>query len=155
MIQIIQAETDSQIEQARNLFLEYERWLGLDLCFQGFEEELRGLPGKYAKPDGRLLIAYSDEALSGCIALRKIEEGVCEMKRFFVNQNFRGSGLGNKLLLTLIDEARIIGYDKIRLDTYEPKMSKAVKLYRSHGFYEIPAYYDSPHEEDLYLELKL
>jgi GNAT superfamily N-acetyltransferase len=149
---IIQAETPEQIEQARALFREYEAWLNLDLCFQGFEAELAGLPGKYAKPDGRLFLAYADENLAGCIALRKIEDGICEMKRLFVRDGFRGARIGIALIETLIEEAKTIGYAKMRLDTYPPKMGKAVKLYESHGFYEIPPYYHNPYGESLFME---
>jgi len=152
---IIQAETPEQIEQARALFREYEAWLNLDLCFQGFEAELAGLPGKYVKPDGRLFLAYADKNLAGCIALRKIEDGICEMKRLFVRNAFRGQKIGNALIEKLIEQAQKIGYTKMRLDTYPPKMAKAVKLYESHGFYEIPSYYHNPYGESLFMELEL
>lgn len=152
MFQIIQAEIESQIEEARKLFREYEAWLGLDLCFQGFEEELKSLPGKYAPPDGRLYLAYVDGDLAGGIALRKIDEGVCEMKRLFLRENARGKGLGNDLIVKLIDDARVMGYERMRLDTYPAKMGKAVSIYESHGFSEIPPYYDNPDSGVLFLE---
>ncbi len=155
MYEIKQAESVQQLEQARIIFREYESWLGLDLCFQGFEEELRGLPGKYAPPEGRLLLAYSDNILSGCIALRKLETDICEMKRLYLRENTRGKGLGKMLIEKLIDEARLIGYSKMRLDTYPPKMAKAVKLYESQGFRPIPAYYDNPHDGVLFMGLDL
>jgi len=155
MIQIIQAETEIQIEEARTLFRKYETWLGLDLCFQGFEEELQNLPGKYAPPEGRLFLAHSDEDLAGCIALRKLEDDICEMKRLYVREDFRGVGLGNTLIEKLIADARLIGYKKMRLDTYPPKMAKAVKLYESHGFRQIPPYYDNPHIGVLFMGLCL
>ena len=155
MFAIIQAETLEQIEEVRKLFREYESWLGLDLCFQGFEEELKNLPGKYAPPEGRLYLAYSDDALAGCIALRKLETDICEMKRLYLHEDVRGKGLGNMLIKKLIAEARLIGYSKMRLDTYPPKMAKAVKLYESHGFRPISAYYDNPHEGVLFMELDL
>lgn len=155
MITIIQAETPGQIETARLLFREYEAWLGMDLCFQGFEEELRSLPGKYAAPGGRLLLAYEDEKPAGCIALRELEDGVCEMKRLFVRDEFRGSGLGLRLVEMVIAEARAEGYLKMRLDTFPPKMGKAVGLYESHGFREIAPYYDNPHSGVLFMELDL
>lgn len=155
MLMMTQAETTEQITNARTLFREYEAWLGMDLCFQGFEAELAELPGKYAKPDGRLYLAYSDEMLAGCIALRKIGDGICEMKRLFVRDEFRGKRIGIKLIEKLIGDAKQIGYKKMRLDTYPPKMGKAVRIYESHGFIEIPPYYDNPHEGVLFMELEL
>jgi ribosomal protein S18 acetylase RimI-like enzyme len=155
MLTIIQANTDEQIAEARTLFREYEAWLDLDLCFQGFEAELAGLPGKYALPDGRLLLAYEDEKLAGCIALRKLDKGICEMKRLFVRDEFRGARIGNQLIERLIADAREIGYKKMRLDTYPEKMAKAVSLYESHGFRAIAPYYDNPHDGVLFMELDL
>lgn len=154
-VNIIQAETAEQMAAAKNLFREYEAWLGLDLCFQGFEDELARLPGKYAKPDGRLFLAYSGEKLAGCVALRKLDEGVCEMKRLFVRDEFRGQKLGMRLIERLIDDAREIRYRTIRLDTFPPKLGKAVSIYQSHGFLPIPPYYDNPHAGVLFMELNL
>ena len=155
MINIIEATTDAEIDAARRIFREYESWLGLDLCFQGFEEELAGLPGKYSSPDGRLYLAYSGEDLAGCAALRKIEPGVCEMKRLFVRDEFRRFGIGRLLIDQLLTAAREIGYQAMRLDTYPAKMGKAVGLYRQYGFIEIPAYYNNPYEGVLFMELQL
>lgn len=155
MTKIMQAKTEAEIAAARELFREYEAWLGLDLCFQGFEAELASLPGKYAPPAGRLLLAYSDDKLAGCIAMREIEDGVCEMKRLFVRDEFRGARIGVALIERLITDAREIGYKKMRLDTFPPKMGKAVSLYASHGFVTIPRYYDNPHEGVLFMELTL
>src|SRR5215217_6493931 len=118
MIEIIQAESIEQIEKARKLFREYESWIGLALCFQNFDEEVANLPGKYAAPDGRLFLAFADEKLAGSIALRKLEAGVCEMKRLFVKDEFRGQKIGIALIEKLIAEAQKIGYEKMRLDTY-------------------------------------
>ncbi|HEX8195615.1 MAG TPA: GNAT family N-acetyltransferase [Pyrinomonadaceae bacterium] len=154
-MQIVQAETAGDIEQARVLFREYESWLGVDLCFQQFEDELENLPGKYAAPEGRLLLARSGEALAGCAALRKIDAKTCEMKRLFVRETFRGSGLGKQLTEILIAEARKIGYRKMRLDTLPDKMPLAVRLYERLGFRQIPPYYESPIESTVYLELGL
>jgi putative acetyltransferase len=155
MNEIRQAETPEDIESARTLFREYETWLGMSLCFQGFEEELAHLPGKYAPPDGRLYLAFIDEELAGCIALRKLDGSICEMKRLYLRENARGHGLGNQLIEKLIDEARGCGYFKMRLDTYPPKMGKAVKLYESHGFRPIGPYYNNPHDGVLFMELEL
>ena len=152
---IIEAKTDAEIDAARRIFREYESWLGLDLCFQGFEEELAGLPGKYSSPDGRLFLAYSEEDLAGCAALRKIDPGVCEMKRLFVRDEFRRFGIGRLLIDKLLTAARDIGYRAMRLDTYPAKMGKAVGLYRQYGFIEIPAYYHNPYEGVLFMELQL
>jgi putative acetyltransferase len=155
MVEIIQAETAEQIEQARKLFREYEAWIDLNLCFQGFEEEVANLPGKYAAPEGRLFLAFADGRLAGCIALRKLETGVCEMKRLFVKENARGQKIGIALIEKLIEEARKIGYEKMRLDTFPPKMGKAVGLYETYGFREIPAYYPNPYGDTLFMELAL
>ena len=155
MVEIIQAETSEQIEAARKLFREYEAWFGMNLCFQNFDEEVANLPGKYAAPEGRLFLAFSDGKLVGGIALRKLEDGICEMKRLFVKDEFRGQKIGISLIEKLIEEARKIGYKRIRLDTYPPKMAKAVKLYESYGFIEIPPYYHNPYGETLFMELNL
>ncbi len=155
MIEILQAETREQIEETRKLFREYEKWLGLDLCFQGFEEELKNLPAKYAMPDGRLFLALVNDETAGCIAMRKLEKDVCEMKRLFVRNEFRSLGLGKLLIEKLIEEACLIGYEKMRLDTLPDKMAKAVKLYKSYGFAEISPYYENPYKETLFLELNL
>jgi GNAT superfamily N-acetyltransferase len=155
MLTIRQAKTTDEIDAARAIFREYEAWLGLDLCFQGFEEELAGLPGKYSPPDGRLFLAYSAEKLAGCVALRKLEPGICEMKRLFVRDEFRRLGLGRLLIENLLTAAREVGYRTMRLDTYPAKMGDAVKLYLRYAFREIPAYYDNPHEGVLFMELQL
>jgi len=155
MLRIVQAESGEEIRSAAALFREYETWLGMSLCFQGFEEEVSSLPGYYAPPSGRLFLAYVDDELAGCVALRKFEDDICEMKRLFLRENARGHGLGNALVEKLIEEARAIGYKKMRLDTYPPKMGKAVRLYESHGFHPIEKYYDNPHEGVLFMELTL
>lgn len=155
MLSIFQAETNGQIAEVRVLFREYETWLGMSLCFQDFENEVASLPGKYAQPDGRLLLASVDEELAGCIAMRGLEDGVCEMKRLYVREGFRGQRIGIQLIRRLIAEAREIGYSRMRLDTFPPKMGKAVDLYRAHGFVEIEPYYDNPHQGVLFMELKL
>ncbi|MBX7171804.1 MAG: GNAT family N-acetyltransferase [Pyrinomonadaceae bacterium] len=155
MIEIIQVETPEQIEETRKIFREYEAWLDLDLCFQGFESELANLPGKYSPPDGRLFLAVSNGKVAGCVALRKLEDGICEMKRLFVRQEFQGQKIGIALLEKLIAEAKAIGYQKLRLDTYPPKMQKAVGLYESYGFRQIEPYYHNPFGETLFMELEL
>lgn len=155
MVSIAQAESAEQLDQTRELWREYAAWLEVDLCFQSFEQELAELPGRYAPPSGRLLLAVSDERLAGCIALRKIGEGLCEMKRLYVRPGFRGQGIGRLLTTQLIDEARAIGYERMRLDTLPAKMKEASAVYRALGFTEIEAYYHNPIEGAVYMELIL
>jgi ribosomal protein S18 acetylase RimI-like enzyme len=154
MLTIVQAETQQQLEDARVIFREYAAWLNVDLCFQGFEQELASLPGKYAKPEGRLYLAMFGEQLAGCIALRKLEEGVCEMKRLFVREAYRGHKIGVSLIDVLLAEARVSGYTRMRLDTF-PSMKQAVALYQAYGFQPIAPYYHNPHRETMFLELLL
>ena len=151
---IREAASPGDIEQARELFLEYAAWLKVDLCFQGFEQELAGLPGKYAPPQGRLLLAGADGAPAGCIALRPIESGIGEVKRLYVRPEFRGRGIAKKLAGEIVAAARAIGYAGLRLDTLE-FMREAAALYRSLGFVEIAPYYDNPLQGVVYMELKL
>ncbi len=152
---IVLAKDTEQIELARTLFREYEAWLGLDLCFQGFEAELAALPGKYAAPTGRLYLAYLENNLAGCIALRDLGEGFCEMKRLFVRDRFRGERIGVMLIDKIIADASLIGYKALRLDTYPAKMGKAVGLYESRGFTSIEPYYQNPFDGVLFMERKL
>lgn len=153
--EIIQARSAGDIDHARELFREYAAWVEIDLCFQNFEKELAELPGYYVPPDGRLLLAFQNGQLAGCVALRKLGEGICEMKRLFVRDAFRGQGLGRHLIATVIRAAREIGYERMRLDTLPPKMNDAIKLYRSFGFREIEPYYDNPVPGAKFMELNL
>jgi putative acetyltransferase len=150
-----QAESPAQIAQARELFLEYAKSLGFSLCFQNFDKELAGLPGDYAPPDGRLLLVEYEGQLAGCVALHKLEPGVCEMKRLYLRPQFRGKGLGRTLAERIIAEARQIGYELMRLDTVETEMKDAVAMYRKLGFNEIAPYRSNPIAGALYMELKL
>jgi putative acetyltransferase len=150
-----QAESPAQIAQARELFLEYEQSLGFSLCFQNFDKELEGLPGHYAPPTGRLLLAAYDGQLTGCVAMRALEPGTCEMKRLYLRPQFRGKGLGRTLADRIIAEARQIGYRRMRLDTVEPVMKDAVAMYRKLGFSEIAPYRSNPIAGAMYMELEL
>jgi ribosomal protein S18 acetylase RimI-like enzyme len=153
-VRLTRAETDEQVEQARALFKEYEAATGVDLCFQNFAQELAALPGDYAPPSGRLLLAYDGEGVAGCVALRKVDDAVCEMKRLYVRPDFRGTGLGRTLAERIVAEGREIGYGRMRLDTL-PSMRSAIALYRSLGFREIEPYRFNPVEGTLYMELDL
>ena len=150
-----QAESPAQIAQARELFLEYAQSLGFSLCFQNFDQELAGLPGDYAPPEGRLLLAEYEGLLAGCVALHKLEPGICEMKRLYLRPQFRGKGLGRLLAERIIAGARQIGYRSMRLDTVEPVMKDAVAMYRKLGFKEIAPYCTNPMAGALYMELQL
>ena len=153
-MELSQVSTAGELEEVRRLFREYESSLDTDLCFQGFEQELAGLPGDYAPPAGRLLLARADDAVAGCVALRPAGDGVCEMKRLYVRPQFRGTGAGRRLAEALIGEARSVGYRRMRLDTL-PSMREAQSLYRSLGFQETRPYRFNPVEGTLYMELIL
>jgi putative acetyltransferase len=159
MQEIYQAVKSEDIGIIRELFVDYAQSLGFSLCFQGFDKELERLPGEYAPPEGRLLLAEYDGRVAGCIALKKVEiPGVakaCEMKRLYVRPEFRTFGIGRTLAEKLIGEARTIGYERMVLDTVPSKMPAAVALYRSVGFVERTPYYANPLEEVLYMELEL
>lgn len=144
-----------KLDEARELFREYQTLLGLDLCFQNFEEELATLPGKYAQPSGRLYVASVDGCLAGCIALRELTCGCCEMKRLYVRDAFRGQKIGRALVGRIITDAEEIGYSRMVLDTYAETMKEAVGLYRSFGFTETEAYYLNPNVGVLFLGLNL
>ena len=154
-LQIIPASSSAQIAQARELFLEYAASLGFSLCFQNFDQELEGLPGEYALPEGRLLLAEYEGQLADCVALHKVEPGICEMKRLYLRPQFRGKGLGRMLAEHLIAEARQAGYRRVRLDTVEPVMKDAVAMYRAMGFRDIAPYRPNPMTGALYMELDL
>lgn len=140
------AESAEFIPIVRELFLEYSESVGAGFCFQGFSEELAQLPGEYARPWGRLFLAFDDKddsQVAGCGAVRRIDADTCEMKRFYVRPAFRGKGLGRELVHALIGAAREIGYARMRLDTL-PLMTTAIALYRALGFREIPPYWANP-----------
>lgn len=155
MLEFVQAESPAQINEARQLFTEYAGWLGLNLCFQNFEKELAELPGDYAPPTGRLVFALWDGQLAGCVCLRKLDDETCEMKRLFVRPGFQGRRIGRALTEMIIEEARRLGYTRMRLDTLPVKMARALAVYRSFGFKEIAPYYHNPVEDALFMELDL
>jgi GNAT superfamily N-acetyltransferase len=155
LLTFAQAELPTQIAQARELFLEYAQSLGFDLCFQNFEKELAGLPGDYAPPEGRLLLVEYEGQLAACVALHKLDAGICEMKRLYLRPQFRGKGLGRALAERIIAEARQVGYQRMRLDTVEPVMKDAVEMYRKLGFKEIAPYRPNPIAGTMYMELEL
>jgi ribosomal protein S18 acetylase RimI-like enzyme len=148
------AVSADEIEMARSLFREYAGGLEVDLCFQNFDEELATLPGGYAPPKGRLLLAWDGTEAAGCAALRWFAEAIGEMKRLYVRPAWRGTGLGRALAKAVIAEARLAGYTKLRLDTLST-MTTAQRLYRALGFHEIPAYRDNPVHGTSYMELTL
>lgn len=151
---ITHAADPAGIEQARALFLEYAAWLKVDLCFQGFDEELATLPGAYAPPQGRLLLARVRDEAAGCIALRPLEPGTGEIKRLYVRPAFRGRGIAAMLAEEVLAAARAIGYARLRLDTLA-FMHAAAALYRKLGFVEIAPYYNNPLPGAVYMELVL
>lgn len=161
MIKIIEVQTAAELTQVKDLFRAYFQFLsqehGLDISYQGIEEELASLPGKFAPPDGRLILAVTSEQSVGCAALRRIDDQACELKRMFVLPQFRGQGIGKALARKLIDDARTIGYECMRLDTGN-FLAAAIQLYDSLGFQIIEPYNDVP--EDLqkiaiFMELRL
>ena len=136
------------------IFRDYAASLGVDLSFQDFEAELASLPGKYAEPNGVILLAQDNDVLVGCVALRPLADGFCEMKRLYVRPDRQGTGLGRRLALAICETAARLGYDKIRLDTL-PQMAKAQRLYESLGFRAIAPYVFNPVEGTKFLERDL
>ena len=153
-LRALSASDTTELEHVRQFFRNYAAWLGVDLSFQGFADELANLPGAYGEADGRLFFAEIDGRPAGCVGIRRFSEGVCEMKRLYVDPDARGRGLGRQLALQAIKAAQALGYRRILLDTL-PMMRIAVKLYRELGFTEAPAYYPTPIEGTIFLTLDL
>jgi len=150
-IKIVEAITQEHIDYTRELFLEYARSLDFSLCFQDFDRELEMLPGSYARPDGCILLAFNDNIVAGCVAVRRFNENTCEMKRLYVKPGLRNSGTGRKLSQYIINESCKIGYERIVLDTLST-MKGAMALYKSLGFQIIEPYYYNPLENVCYYE---
>ncbi len=153
-VEIIDASIPERIPSVRELFQEFAREIKIDLCFQNFAQELRDLPGKYAPPNGRLLLALDSGEPGGCIALRPFAEGICELKRMYVRPKFRGRHVARRLAEAHIEAARLVGYRKVMLDTLLT-MHAAIALYRSLGFRDTAEYYHNPLPGVLYMELNL
>jgi putative acetyltransferase len=144
-----------EMATVRSLFQEYAGSLGIDLGFQQFDRELAELPGPYASPSGCILLAQADGQPAGCVALKPLAAGICEMKRLYVRPQNRGARLGRLLAERIIQEARDLGYSRIRLDTIPSIMGSAVRLYGDLGFETIPPYCDNPFPDALFMELRL
>jgi putative acetyltransferase len=157
-IRLVPADTHALLEAAREIFREYAASLQVDLCFQNFEAELRALPGDYAQPGGALLLAFADDALAGCGAMRPLTDvdhaNACEMKRLFVRRAFRRFGLGRVLAQALMERAAAAGYSVMLLDTLD-EMETARELYASLGFEETAPYYYNPIPGAHYLKVRL
>ncbi len=154
VLKIISVNSGENLQHIRELFKEYTDSLGFDLSFQNYEQEFADLPGKYTAPDGRLLLAIYDDKIAGCVALRKFENDICEMKRLYVQPEFRRKGIGKALSVAIINAAREIGYSIMRIDTV-PWMKEAITLYHSLGFKDIATYRFNPIPGTVYMELKL
>lgn len=151
---VVQAEIPVQLALVRELFREYADGLPIDLAYQGFDTELASLPGAYAPPHGRLLLAMVDETAAGCVALRPLSDTICELKRLYVRPAFRHLGLGRYLTRYMLNEASTIGYEYIRLDTL-PSMHSAIHLYESLGFVRCAPYYPTPIADTVFMERRL
>ena len=154
MIRILHVSSPEEMPLARRLFEEYAASLDIDLCFQDFERELETLPGGYGPPEGTIIIASSGDEPAGCVALRRIEDRICEMKRLYVRPDHRGKGVGRALAEAAIERARVIGYASVKLDTLQ-SMTEANALYVSLGFTECAPYRPNPCECPVYMELSL
>lgn len=153
-MRLVPVESNEQLSELKSLFLEYANSLTFDLGFQNFQKELQGLPGEYAPPEGSMMLAVTDRGLAGCVALRKLGDGLCEMKRLYVRPEFRGQRVGRALAVAIVEEAKRLGYLRMRLDTV-PSMDEAIGLYRSLGFREIGPYRYNPIGGALFMELDI
>jgi ribosomal protein S18 acetylase RimI-like enzyme len=158
MIRIAEVEAEEGLDHARRLFRAYaEEYAGSiaeTLCFQGFEAEVAGLPGRYAPPSGCLLLAMQGDRPAGCVAMQDLGDGTCEMKRLYVAPESRGRGVGRLLVEDVLRRAERAGYRRMILDTV-PEMAAAIALYRSFGFVDTAPYWQSPVEKTVYMEKEL
>lgn len=153
-IQIITAKTEADFNAAKSLFIQYQQWLDVDLCFQSFDAELLQLPGMYGPPEGALLLAKHKEHYIGCVALRNKGDGICEMKRLFVIDSYKGQRIGRKLATAILQTAIQLGYHTMILDTLA-RLTPAIQLYQSLGFIQTGAYYANPLQDVVYMKLNL
>ena len=155
MVEILNASAPDDIKEARQLFEEYASSIGISLCFQKFDQEIATLPGKYAPPQGRLLLAREQDRVAGCVALRPLTDGTCEMKRLYVRPEFRGLGLGRRLADEIVSTAKELGYRSIKLDTLPDRMGQALRMYKDMGFKDINPYYENPVAGACFMELQI
>jgi carbonic anhydrase len=154
-VELVRVRSSEQVADAHTLFRQYAEWLAIDLSFQDFEAEVAALPGSYSPPNGELLLAYVDNQPAGCAALHEWEPGTAEIKRLYVGEQFRGHGIGKRLLGDVIEMARVLGYRRLWLDSIEDRMSAAIKLYKTFGFRQIEAYRFNPEPSASYWQLDL
>lgn len=154
MYRIDNHSSENNIAAAVKLFREYADWLGIDLAFQGFEKELSIIHEMYAPPHGALFVVYDQNEAIGCLGLRKIGDGVGELKRMYLKESYRQKGIGKMMLDAALEKARSIGYQKVRLDTLDT-MSPAMRFYEKNGFSKIEAYYHNPIAGAVYFEISL
>jgi putative acetyltransferase len=154
VLEIVPAHEEPLLADIRVLFHEYAESLGFHLCFQDFDREMAELPGKYTPPEGRLLIAKWSGQIAGCVAMKRLADGICEMKRFYVRPDFRGKGIGQAVARAIIEAGRAAGYARMRLDTV-PSMQSAIRIYESLGFKDTEPYVYNPVPGVRYLELQL
>jgi putative acetyltransferase len=154
MALIIECKTQNEFTAAKNLFIAYQQFLNVDLCFQSFNEELNNLQAMYSAPTGSLLLAVHNNNYIGCVAVRKMNNTDCEMKRLYLLDEYKGLGIGKQLVNAIMQKAAQLGYKTIKLDTL-PKLDKAIDIYKKIGFKETTAYYNNPTSGVVYMQASL